>query len=215
MYHVWDCEALKAYDSVFMLDDKKNIMNIIGSLIFEEFEFESMSKYLVAKVETVHKCRHKLAKYFGVYWYQRMEDKEWNEKKKSICVLVENVHTDEELCEYMCKQNGIREVPDNVQYRFLLIPKFKDGKGVVMLKSHHCMSDGLGFSTLFLCLSGEFDPTALPGVKPLGFVKEFIITLMFPFLALRAGLEILTTFRAPNSINGDKAMTGIKRGAFT
>ena len=30
-----------------MLDDKKNISNIVGSLFFEQFEFESMSKYLV------------------------------------------------------------------------------------------------------------------------------------------------------------------------
>lgn len=144
-----------------------------------------------------------------------MDDKEWNEKKKSICILVEDVHTDKQLCEYMCKQNEIREVADNVQYRFLLVPNFKDGKGCVILKSHHCMSDGLGFSTMFLCLSGDFDPNSLPGVKPLGLVKDIIITLLYPFLAARAGFEILTTFRKPNSINSDQKMTGKKRGAFT
>jgi len=77
------------------------------------------------------------------------------------------------------------------------------------------VSDGLGFSTFFLCLSGEFDPKTLPGVKPLGLIKDIIITILSPFLALRASIELLTTFRAPNSISGDKAMTGIKRGAFT
>lgn len=69
MYSVWDCEALKSYDALFMLDDKKNISNIIGSIFFEEFEFESMAKYLVQKAETVHKCRHKLGKHFGIYWF--------------------------------------------------------------------------------------------------------------------------------------------------
>jgi hypothetical protein len=62
-----------------------------------------MSTYLTQKAETIHKCRHKLGKHFGTYWYQKMEDKEWNEKKKFICELVEDVHTDEQLCEYMCK----------------------------------------------------------------------------------------------------------------
>jgi len=69
MLHVWDCEALNAYDSIFMLDDKKNISNITGALFFEEFEYESMAKYLIAKAETIHKCRHKLGKYFGVYFF--------------------------------------------------------------------------------------------------------------------------------------------------
>jgi len=96
-----------------------------------------------------------------------------------------------------------------------LIPNFKDGKGVVVLKTHHCLSDGLGFSTFFLCLSGEFDPKVLPGVKPLGFVKDMIITLLTPFLTARATLEILLTTRIPNALSGTKQMTGNKRGAFT
>ena len=43
-----------------------------------------------------------------------MDDKEWNEKKKYVCELVEDVHTDEQLCEYMCKQNEIRLGCENV-----------------------------------------------------------------------------------------------------
>ena len=37
MYTLYDCEALKAYDAIFMLDDRKNISNITGCLFFEEF----------------------------------------------------------------------------------------------------------------------------------------------------------------------------------
>ena len=97
----------------------------------------------------------------------------------------------------------------------MLIPHFKDGKGVVMLKTHHNMSDGLGFSTFFMCLSGEFDPKQLPGVKPLGFIKNVIITILTPFLAARATLELLLAFRTPTSLNSDQRITGIKRGAYT
>jgi hypothetical protein len=35
MLNIWDCEALESYDALFMLDDKKNISNITGSLFFE------------------------------------------------------------------------------------------------------------------------------------------------------------------------------------
>lgn len=97
----------------------------------------------------------------------------------------------------------------------MLIPNFKDGKGAVIVKTHHCMSDGLGFSIMFMCLSGEFDPKSLPGVKPLGIFKDIIITLLTPLLAARAALYIALSFASPNSICGDEKMTGIKRGAFT
>ena len=69
MLTFFNCEALKAYDAIFMLDDRKNISNITGVLFFEQFEFDSMSKYLIQKAESVDKCRHKLGKHFGVYWF--------------------------------------------------------------------------------------------------------------------------------------------------
>ena len=48
----------------------------------------------------------------------------------------------------MCDEQTIREPFDNVQYKVFLLPQFKDGQGVMILKSHHSFTDGLGFATL-------------------------------------------------------------------
>ena len=65
-----NCEGLGPFDAVFLLDDKKNYSNIVGFLQFEKFEFESMRDYLLDKTANIHKCRSKLVKWFGIYWFQ-------------------------------------------------------------------------------------------------------------------------------------------------
>lgn len=49
MFICFDCESVPAYDSIFLLDDEKVIANIVGTLFFEKFEFESMRDYLLEK----------------------------------------------------------------------------------------------------------------------------------------------------------------------
>jgi len=45
------------------------------------------------------------------------------------------------------------------------------GKSAMIIKAHHCFTDGLGFGTFFLSLSGEYDARALPALKPLSIYK--------------------------------------------
>lgn len=84
---------------------------------------------------------------------------------------VQGIHNDDDLKKYMCFEETVRESFDNVQYKFLLLPHFKDGKGAIIVKTHHCFTDGLGFSTFFLALSDEYTLNSLPGLKPLPFIK--------------------------------------------
>ena len=95
MWYTADCESLGAFDAIFLLDDKSNRSNNLGVLTFEQFDFESMRDHLINKTETVHKCRSKLVKKFGVYWFQKMDPKEWLKKKDDVIVKVENIHNEQ------------------------------------------------------------------------------------------------------------------------
>jgi len=72
MFIIADCEALGAYDSILLQDDEKVISNIVGTLFFEKFEFEQMRDYLLERTCLLHKCRSKLSKKLGMWWFQRM-----------------------------------------------------------------------------------------------------------------------------------------------
>ena len=53
-----------------------------------------------------------------------MEGNEWLAKKDEVVKLVEGIHTDEELNEFLMKEQAIRGPFDNVQYTFYCIPDF-------------------------------------------------------------------------------------------
>jgi len=144
-----------------------------------------------------------------------MDEAEWLAKKDDIVVLVEGIHNEDQITKFMCQQQNIREPFDNVQYKFFLIPDYQPDKSVVIMKAHHCFTDGLGFGAFLLMLSGNYDKNALPALKPLSFVKNVMIWLLMPYLFLKNALSIAFTFRNYNCIKKRWPMTGKKNGAFT
>jgi hypothetical protein len=72
MYLAFRCEPLGVFDSIFLLDDKKNVSNIMAACFTEEFEFESMKKYIFGRISLLHKCQSKQVKHLGLWWYQEM-----------------------------------------------------------------------------------------------------------------------------------------------
>ena len=101
MLHIYDCECLGPFDALMMLDDHKNVSNILAACFIEEFEFESMKKYLLLKTSVIHKCRSKLVKIFGLYWFKRMDDEEFAKKQNDVVVLKEGIHNDKGLTDFM------------------------------------------------------------------------------------------------------------------
>ena len=130
-------------------------------------------------------------------------------------MLRDDIHTDEELQKMMLYEETTREEMDNIQIKFILCPKFKNGMGSITIKTHHCFTDGLGFSTLFLALTDKYDSSLLPGLRPLSFVQNCVVTVLYPYLLLKTTLKMLLTFRSFNAIKTPTEMTGRKNGAFT
>ena len=91
------------------------------------------------KTTQLHKCRSKLVKKFGIYWWQRMSEEEWLGKKEFVVedithqrwtrtdkvqnrdgtieyvdTLVEGIKDDDDLTKYCCLLETTRESFDNV-----------------------------------------------------------------------------------------------------
>jgi hypothetical protein len=83
---VSEYESIGTFDQVFFLDDLKNNSNLLGTLYFDEFQFQPMKDFLLKKSHGLHKCRSKVVKMFGMYWFKKMGQKEWDEKKSKVVV---------------------------------------------------------------------------------------------------------------------------------
>jgi hypothetical protein len=215
MWYAFKYEELSMVDEIFLLDDEKNRANIIGCLFFEEFEFESMKAYFISKCDKLHRCKSKLVKKLGWWWYLEMGEVEWKAKREDVFVCVNDIHTEKELNAFLSKEQAIRDPLDTVQYKIILIPNYKDGMGAMILKTHHCFTDGLGYATWMLAVSGEFSTDALPGMKPLPLWKKILIFLSYPWITAKAALGFIFLWKDSNAIKKGLPMTGKKNGAFT
>jgi len=86
----------------------------------------------------------------------------------------------------------------------------------MILKAHHCFTDGLGLSAFCLALSDGYDANNLPQIQPPHWAIELLMVIMKPFLLVK-GLTILA--RKEDNIHcfkHEEASTlGIKTGAFS
>lgn len=117
-----------------------------------------MKRFLEKKTAGLHKCRCKLVMHYGKYWWSKMDENEWNMKKNAVFPLIENIHSKQDLTDFMIKQQNIRDDFDNCQYKFFLIPDYSVNESVIIYKAHHCFSDGMGASMFFLMISDQYVP---------------------------------------------------------
>ena len=101
MWHLFQCEHLTAQDSVFLLDDPKNIANCMSCITFDRYDPDEMKQYLLAKIGDTHRCKSKLSNIMGQWWFQTMPEEEWNAKRKEIITIKEGIHNEKQLNEYI------------------------------------------------------------------------------------------------------------------
>ena len=82
----------------------------------------------------------------------------------------------------------------------------------MIVKTHHAFGDGLAVSTLLLSLS-KYDSSALPGLKPMGFLQSLIIDVCMIYRVPLDLWKFLVTeyYVPPNSIRQGNKLTGIKK----
>jgi len=124
VWATFKCEALNAHDYSFLLEEKNNSHTIMGAGVFEKFEFEPMKKYLLEKAVHVHKCKSKLVKKFGVFWYQLMTDEEWKQAAEYLVVEKTGIKSQRELRECVCTEQANYDFYDRPQFKFILVPDY-------------------------------------------------------------------------------------------
>ena len=167
MWITMKCEALSNHDYSFLLDEKVNQHIIIVVGIFEKFDYLSMKNFMLEKAVIIDKCQSKLIKKFGLFWHQKMSDEEWKLNSKNVLKLEQNVHGEEELREFVIKEQSNYDFYDLPQYRWYIIPDFEQNRSALVFKVHHSLTDGLGCSTIFQGFCDSYDSSNLPALRPL------------------------------------------------
>jgi hypothetical protein len=86
----------------------------------------------------------------------------------------------------------------------------------LILKCHHCFTDGLGLAAFALALSDEYDGSNLPCVKPHHWFFEMLMVIMTPYLIIKGLADNPTKASNIHAFKHDLTpVKGIKSGAFS
>jgi hypothetical protein len=70
-------------------------------LITEKFDYEDIKKQMYRKGMKFKRVRSKVVKVLGKYYYKEMPEKEFYEKQSGFCKRIDNIHTEQELADYL------------------------------------------------------------------------------------------------------------------
>mmetsp|Transcript_16071 Transcript_16071/g.27128 ORF Transcript_16071/g.27128 Transcript_16071/m.27128 type:complete len:214 (+) Transcript_16071:501-1142(+) len=144
-----------------------------------------------------------------------MSTAEFSSKLSQVFIEKRGISTREEMVEFMCKEQEVNDFEDTVQYRFFLFPDYAADQSAIVMKSHHVFSDGLGISSLYLAVSDEYDPSALPVLKPLSCMKHTVTLLLSPFMILYTLATSLTLSTDNNPLCNKSKKSGKRVGGFS
>ena len=91
---------------------------------------------MYAKAVKLFRARAKLVKVMGKYYYKRMDPEEFKVKFPKFCQIQDGIHNEQELADFLAKEQCIRDPYDQVQYKFIFIPNYTEKESVFVFKCH-------------------------------------------------------------------------------
>ncbi len=161
------------------------------------------------------RVRSKVIKVLGRYYFKEMPEKEFYEKQSGFCKRIDNIHTEQELADYLAVEQQIRDPLDTAQYKTIYVPDFNETESAFIFKAHHTFADGLALITLTCNLQDNYHKTQLPAMRKLAFLEKVYLCFALPFSMILVSLKLICKKSDNNAIHNGKPLTGIKRSSIS
>mmetsp|Transcript_39007 Transcript_39007/g.59374 ORF Transcript_39007/g.59374 Transcript_39007/m.59374 type:complete len:103 (+) Transcript_39007:157-465(+) len=70
-------EKMSIVDEFFLQDLNENVLNFVGVVFLEKFDFEEMKQALIPRTKVIHKCRSKVVQWMGELYFKQMSNSEF------------------------------------------------------------------------------------------------------------------------------------------
>lgn len=137
------------------------------------------------------KCRCRIVKVAGDYYYEEMDLEEALEV--SIQKIPDNM-SKEEIQKYV-EETINKRIPLSVPQQQVRISYNYEGnkdKMCVIFKSHHSFADGISAYSFMLCMGTEFDRSKMMKFEGLPWLNRMILRLMVPLYIPKIVFKMLT-----------------------
>ena len=136
---------LTILDEMFLIDYPQNRANILTVMkISKVRDAEVFRRFLVDKITAFERCRSKLVKVMHEYYFKELTGNELALAKYHCFKILDiNLSNDHDLTSFLEKEQAIRDPLDTFQYKVFIQKDYSETESLLILKSHHCMCDGI------------------------------------------------------------------------
>jgi len=206
-------ERVNNIDIYFIGKTNREKFNLMGAFFFEDFDEKKIKQLIIERgLSKLKKFRMRLIyKYFGYYW----KEVSLEESIKRI-KIVENhkINSDDDMMNYIENEvNNHIDIMNEMPFEFHLI-KYADnsGRGSLVIKLDHTMSDGLGAISATLFMADNYSPEIFPPIMRKGpelpWYQFIIDIILFPYYGVIVFYQMIlspspmTPFREGNPTCG-------------
>ena len=101
------------------------------------------------------RIKSKVTKFLGKYMFEEMSDKFMIDSIPKLCRTVTGIHNEQQIADFMAKEQSTRLPLDNLQWRLFLIPDYSETESIFIYKVHHSLADGIAIVLSFFHMTDE------------------------------------------------------------
>ena len=197
-------EMMSGGDEMFFLDDDRNSLNIIAFHRYDRIsDVENFRKTMVRRACKFPRLKSHVRKIFGKFMFSETTNEEMMNSVNKVMPIIGNIHTEQELADYMAKEQSYRLPLDGLQWRVYLIPDYSATESVFVYKVHHSLADGIANILFFNDMTDEPKLEGYPNLLiRFSFLQDISIKLMMPFYLLWLAFKLVILMK--NERNGFK-----------
>ena len=185
-------ELLNGCDEFFFLDDERNRLNIVAFQKYEKFNYEQMAQAMVSRACVFPRLKSRVRKFLGKFMFEELTDKEMMDSIQKICPAVSGIHNEQQLADFMAKEQSTRLPLGYLQWRLFFIPDYSETESVFVYKVHHSLADGIANILMFFQLTDKPQFSDYPMISPrFSTLQDIGIKLVMPFYLPRLLFKIL------------------------
>jgi NRPS condensation-like uncharacterized protein len=100
--------------------------------------------------------RQRIVKYFGSYYWQLIPAEEFERQVDSYFTeITQKLDSDQAIADYLMAELQVRDDYSTPQWRVFFREEHTPGTSLLVLKMHHCISDGYGVVSFLNAISDK------------------------------------------------------------
>lgn len=161
-------EKLSALDEFFLLDNAKNRANVVSVTKMDKVtDVNALRKKIIGLATVRPRLSHKLTKFGGEYFFQKMNTKELAAAIETSFVIREDIKTDTDIENLMAHEQATRDALDTLQYKIIMVPEFQKDQSLIFLKVAHVLGDGVSMMVMISSLNDSgYERSNFPNLIP-------------------------------------------------